>query len=104
MVDEAATIASAPVRAIVAVRGAVDPTGAPHLERTTRDEIFPLLLPTALKLSTGGDIAYRRWLRCAHTIAESVPAFTLELTWDTSRVVDLVREALRGHPSRRHST
>jgi len=92
LVDDA--IVSAPVLGVVAVRPAADPTTAPRLERVTRDAIFPTLLPTALKVATGGDAAYRTWLRVAHAIAETVPAFRLELTWDTARVVELVREAL----------
>ena len=95
LVDDDATIASAPVRAIIAVRPAPDATAAPRLEQVTRDESFRLLLPTALKVASGGDAAYRFWLRSAHAIAESIPAYTLDLTWDTARVVDLVREALR---------
>ena len=67
------------MRAIVAVRPTADPPATPRLEHVARDEIFPLLLPTALKLASGGEPAYRRWLSAAHALAESVPAFTLDL-------------------------
>jgi hypothetical protein len=95
LVDEDATVVSAPVRAIVAVRPAAKPTGAPRLERVASDETFRLLMPTALKVASGGDVAYRSWLRAAHAMAATVPAFTLDLTWDATGVVDLVRSAAR---------
>lgn len=104
LVDEDATIVSAPVRAVIAVRPAVDVTAAPRLEHVARDEIFRLLLPTALKVATGGDVAYRSWLRAAHVIADTLPAFTLDLTWETSRVVDLVRDALDARSTPNGST
>ncbi len=100
LVDEEATIVHAAVRAIVAVRPSTDPTGAPRLERATQDESFPLLLPTALKVPTGGTHAYRQWLQAAHTITRRLPAFVLELTWDTERVVELVRHVLDAEQSR----
>jgi len=100
LVDEEATIVCAPVRAIVAVRPSADPTGAPRLERVTQDESFPLLLPTALKVPSGGTDAYRLWLHAAHTLTHRVPAFRLELTWDTDQVVELVRRVLVTQRSR----
>jgi hypothetical protein len=95
LVAEDATVVSAPVRAIVAVRPAAEPTASPRLERVATDDTFRLLLPTALKVASGGDVAYRGWLRAAHALAAAVPTFTLDLTWDAGGVVDLVRSAAR---------
>lgn len=94
LVDEAVTVVSAPVRAIVATRPA-DRGTTPHLDPVPPDEVLPLLLPTALKVASGGAPAYRHWLRAAHTMTRTIPASTLSLTWDTDRVVALVEEALR---------
>jgi hypothetical protein len=90
LVDEEATVASAPVRAILAVA----PTGSatPRLERVCADDVVQLLLPTALKVPAGGDGALRQWMRAAHTLARTVDAYRLDLTWDTDRVVELVRD------------
>jgi hypothetical protein len=99
LVDEAATIVSAPVRAVVAVRPASGPHAETRLERIPPDRVFPYLLPTALKLASGGEHAFRQWLRAAHTIARTVDAYELQLTWDTTHLVDLVREVHRaGRP------
>jgi hypothetical protein len=92
LVDEAATVVSAPLRAIVAPRPATG-VSRPRLEPVAPADAFPALLPTALKIASGGVPAYRQWLRTAHELARTVPAATLQLTWDTHRVVDLVRTA-----------
>jgi hypothetical protein len=95
LVDDAATVVSAPVIAIIAVSPAVD-TATPRLRRVARDDALAHLLPTALKLPSGGDLAYRLWLRTAHTLARDVATYRLELTWDTARVVELVHDVLQG--------
>jgi hypothetical protein len=94
LVDDDDTVVSAPVLAIVAVSPAVD-TATPRLRRVSHDDALAHLLPTALKLPSGGDVAYRLWLRTAHTLARGVATYTLELTWDTARVVELVHDVLQ---------
>jgi hypothetical protein len=103
LVDEAATVVSAPVLAIVAVSPAVD-TDTPRLRRVPHDDALGHILPTALKLPSGGEDAYRLWLRTAHTLARGVATYTLELTWDTARVVELVRDVLHVSRARASST
>jgi hypothetical protein len=97
LVDEADTVVSAPVRAIVAVSPAVD-TDAPRLRRVSDDDALPSFFPTALKIPSGGEDAYRLWLRAAHGLARSIATYALELTWDTARVVELVHDVLHDSP------
>lgn len=94
LVDESDCIVSAPVRAIVATRPLPDLGATPHLERVPEPEVLPLLVPTALKVTSGGEAGYRNWLRAAHTLAHTVTTSILDLTWDTDRVVELVDDAL----------
>jgi hypothetical protein len=94
LIDASATLVSAPVRAVVAVTPAPADRILPRLARVDERDVVQLLLPTALKIATGGDDAFRLWMRGAHSLARTVDAYTLELTWDTDRVVALVREVL----------
>jgi hypothetical protein len=91
LVDEGSTVACAPVRAIVSVAPAPCET-VPRLTHVDRGDALQLLLPTALKVGSGGDEAFRQWMRAASHLARTVDAYTLDLTWDTDRVVELVRD------------
>lgn len=95
LVDEATTVVSAPVRAIVAVSPVPGDRVTPRLARVPEDDVVQLLLPTALKLAEGGDEAFRLWMRAAHGLARTVDAYSLELTWDTDGVAGHVDEVLR---------
>jgi hypothetical protein len=94
LVDEARTVASAPVRGVVATRPATGRHAQPRLVPVSADDALPFLLPTILKVPSGGPLAYRHWLRAVHALARGGPTAVLELTWDTDRVVELVRQAL----------
>jgi hypothetical protein len=98
LVDDAATITSGPVRAVVAVRPGTD--RAPRLQALPPDAVFEYLVPTALKATSGGEAGLRGWLRAMHELAATTPAFLLDLGWDTDRVVELVGGVLAARPAR----
>lgn len=93
LVDVADTVVAAPVRAVVALRpGRSDARLTPIAAANRRGA----LMSTGLLSGIAGEASTRPWLRAVHVLAEHVPMYALDLSWDLDTVTQLVVDARHG--------